>query len=126
MNPVIGICPICGQDLEVVRLHCRSCDTAIEGRFALGSLDRLTAEQLEFVVAFVRNEGKLNRVERELGMSYPTLRSRLQAIIQAMGFEVGVEAAEPGITEPERHQILDDLAAGKLSSEEAMQMLAGG
>ena len=126
MNPVFGACPVCGEAVEVVRLHCRSCDTSIEGRFTLGRLDRLSSEQLEFVEAFIRNEGKLNRLEKELGMSYPTLRSRLQAIIKDLGYEVGGEPTEALIPESERHQILDDLAAGKLTSEEAMHLLQGG
>ncbi len=125
MYPVPGTCPICGDQLTVTRLHCRSCDTTLEGQFRPGRLERLTDEQLEFVEAFIRNEGKLNRLEKDLGMSYPTLRSRLIAIIQAMGYEVGQES-EAGISEAERHQVLDDLAAGKLTTAEAMQLLHGG
>jgi len=125
VNPVLGTCPVCGDQLTVTRLHCRSCDTTIEGQFELGRLDRLSPEQLEFVEAFVRNEGRMNRLEKDLGMSYPTLRGRLHAVIQALGYEVGQEP-EPGITEADRHQILDDLSAGKLTSEEAMERLQSG
>lgn len=109
----------------VTRLHCRSCDTTIEGQFEAGRLTRLSPEQLDFAEAFIRNEGKLNRLEGDLGMSYPTLRSRLHAIIRAMGYEVGQEV-ESGIPEEERHQILDDLSSGKLTTAEAMQLLHGG
>ncbi len=122
MNRVITTCPVCGEELHITRLHCRSCDTAIEGRFELGALGRLKPEQLAFVEAFVRNEGKLNRMEAELKMSYPTLRARLREIIRQMGFDVG---AEEGLSEEERHRILDDLAKGKISSEEAMRLLEG-
>ena len=125
MNPVLGSCPVCGDPLNVTRLHCRSCDTTIEGQFYLGRLERLSDEQLDFVEAFVRNEGKLNRLEKELGLSYPTLRSRLSAVIHAMGYEVGAGGEEPALGETERHQILDDLAVGKLSTAEAMQLLQG-
>lgn len=125
MNPVLGTCPVCGDPLMVTRLHCRSCDTTIEGQFEAGRLTRLSPEQLDFAEAFIRNEGKLNRLEGDLGMSYPTLRSRLHAIIRAMGYEVGQEV-ESGIPEEERHQILDDLSSGKLTTAEAMQLLHGG
>jgi len=123
MNPVLTSCPVCGERLSVVRLHCRSCDTTIEGHFEIGRLGRLNAEQLAFVETFIRCEGKLNRMERELGLSYPTLRARLTEIIRDLGFPVGVEAAAPG--DEERHRILDDLAAGRITSEQAMRLLQG-
>lgn len=114
-------CPICGEPLGITRLHCRACDTAIEGHFETGLLGRLSAEQLDFVVTFIQCEGRLNRMERELGLSYPTLRSRLSDVIRTLGFPVGPEA--PGLADEERHRILDELAAGRLTSEEAMQAL---
>jgi hypothetical protein len=75
------------------------------------------------VETFIRCEGRLNRMERELGLSYPTLRSRLTDIIRAMGFAVGPEAAAVG--DEERHRILDELAAGRITSEQAMRQLQG-
>jgi hypothetical protein len=107
----------------VTRLHCRSCDTSLEGHFETGRLMRLAAEQIDFVETFIRCEGKLNRMERELGLSYPTLRSRLLEVIRAMGYPVGPEAA--GVSDEERHRILDELAGGRITSEEAMRLLQG-
>ncbi len=121
MTQMITICPVCGDRLSVQRLHCRSCDTSIEGHFETGRLGRLSAEQLAFVETFIRCEGKLNRMEGELGMSYPTLRARLTEVIRQMGFEVGPE--EAGLSVEERHHILDELAQGKISSEQAMSLL---
>lgn len=123
MNAAPPQCPICREPLEVTRLHCRSCDTALEGHFEMGSLGRLSAEQLEFAETFIRCEGKLNRMERELGLSYPTLRSRLTEVIRSMGFTVGPEPA--GVSDEERHRVLDELAAGRITSEEAMRLLQG-
>lgn len=123
MKPVITSCPVCGEKLSVTRLHCRSCDTAIEGHFEMGRIARLNANQLEFVETFIRCEGKFNRMEKELDLSYPTLRARLTEVIRTMGFPVGAETVE--ISEEERHKILDDLAGGRISPEEAMQMLKG-
>ena len=122
-NTMLTLCPVCGERLSATRLHCRSCDTTIDGQFELGRFGRLTAEQLGFVETFVRCEGKLNRMERELELSYPTLRSRLTEGIHQMGYETGPDAER--LSDEERHQILDELASGKLSSEEAMQMLEG-
>lgn len=123
LNRILTTCPICGDRLSVARLHCRSCDTSIEGHFDLGRLGRLSQEQVAFVEAFVRCEGKFNRLERELGLSYPTLRSRLSDIIGQMGFEVGPESGR--LSEDARRRVLDDLAKGKLTSEQAMHMLEG-
>ena len=121
MNRLLTTCPVCGEPLEVVRLLCRNCDTLLEGHFDLGRLGRLTPEQIHFVETFVRCEGRLNRMERELELSYPTLRARLADVIRQMGFAVG---PEPAASAPdERHRILDDLAAGRISSEDAMRAL---
>lgn len=120
---MLTTCPLCGEALSITRLHCRNCDTTIEGHFDIGRLGRLSAEQLDFVETFLRCEGKLNRMEAELDLSYPTLRARLTEIIRAMGFPIGPEPRR--ISDDERHRILDDLARGEISSEEAMQLLQG-
>jgi hypothetical protein len=123
MYPVVGQCPICQDDLIVTRLHCRNCDTTLEGYFELGRLYQLTPEQLSFVETFIRCEGKITRVEQELGISYPTVRGRLHDVIRALGYEVGEE--EPLLDDSKRRAILDDLAQGRLSSEEAIKLLRG-
>jgi len=110
--------------LTVTRLHCPSCDTSIEGRFTGGPFAHLTAEHLDFIVTFVRCEGKINRMEDELDLSYPTIRNRLHEVIRALGFEPGKdEVVEIG---PERRStVLADLDAGKISPDEAMRLLSG-
>jgi hypothetical protein len=123
MNPILTTCPVCGERLSVTRLRCRSCDTTIEGHFDVGSFGRLSAEQLKFLETFIRCEGKLSRMEPELGMSYPTLRARLTEIIRAMGFQVGPEPSD--LSDEERHRILDELAKGEISSADAMRLLEG-
>jgi hypothetical protein len=126
MHPIIGTCPVCGETLAVTRLHCRNCDTTIEGRFAVGAFDRLSPEHLAFAEAFIRNDGKLKSMSDDLDLSYPTLRARLDDLKRAMGFEAGGgEPLAPGLSDEERRQLLDDLATGKLSAEEAMQQLQG-
>jgi hypothetical protein len=125
MYPIPHECPVCHGELLVNRLVCRECDTAIEGRFVSGPFTRLSEDQLHFVEAFVRNEGKITRMEEEFSLSYPTIRSRLHEVIRALGFEPGKESA-PTLSEEERRQILEDLDKGKISSEEAMRMLEEG
>ncbi|MEK7441491.1 MAG: DUF2089 domain-containing protein [Chloroflexota bacterium] len=127
MHPILGTCPVCGDTMTVTRLHCRSCETTIDGQFAIGAFDRLSPEQLTFAEVFIRCEGKLNRVEKELNLSYPTLRTRLGEIIRAMGYEVGQEegADAATVSDDERRRILDDLASGKIASGDAVKMLRG-
>jgi len=122
MYQVIGKCPVCGEELTVTRLHCRSCDTALEGHFNLGKFYRLTPEQLHFVETFVKCEGKITRVEEELGISYPTVRNRLHDAIRALGYEVPVEA---GVSSERRKGILEQVQAGELSPKDAVELLKG-
>ncbi|NWG07764.1 MAG: DUF2089 domain-containing protein [Chloroflexi bacterium] len=117
-------CPVCRSELEVSRLHCPSCDTTIDGRFTGGPFAHLTAEHLDFIVTFVRCEGKINRMEQELGLSYPTIRNRLHEVIRTLGFEPGKD--EPiEITAEKRNAVLESLNAGKISADEAMRLLRG-
>lgn len=126
MNPVIGQCPICGGNLHVTRLNCRNCDTTIDGHFTLGRLYQLSPEQLDFVEVFLKCEGKINRVEQEIGLSYPAVRARLTDVIRALGYEVGDNSAsQRPIPDEVRRDILNELQRGKLSAEEALQMLRG-
>ena len=120
MYPVPTECPICRDDLLVTRMVCRNCGTALEGRFAMGRLFQLTPEQLHFVEVFLRCEGKINRVQRELGLSYPTVRSRLGEIIRALGYEVREKQNED---DERRQEILQRLAHKEIPSEEALRLL---
>ncbi len=128
MHPVLGICPVCGDVLTITRLHCRSCDTTIEGQFYTGRLSQLTPEQLQFVEVFMQCEGKIKAVEEKLGISYPTVRSRLRDVIVAMGYDVSPEDEDADAMQAEeiRRQVLDDLAAGRITSEDAIARLRGG
>ncbi len=124
MYPVIGRCPVCQQPLEVTRLYCRQCDTTVEGHFELGRFYELSPEQLSFVETFVRCQGKLNRVQDELGLSYPTVRSRLYDVIKALGYEVDEEEAPP-VTAETRQAVLAALSAGQITPDEAARRLRG-
>ncbi len=124
MNPALTRCPVCQNELIVTRLYCQVCDTTVEGRFTQGTFGNLSAEQLEFIEVFVRCEGKINRMESELGLSYPTIRNRLHEVIRAMGYEPGKD--EPSdLSDDVRRNILEDLDSGKISAEDAMRILRG-
>ena len=121
MHPLPGECPVCGGEMIITRLECRECDVTIEGRFVSGPFSHLSPAQMEFVEIFVKNEGKINRMEGELGLSYPTIRNRLHEVIRAMGYEPGKD--EAALSDEDRRKILEDLNEGKITSEEAMEML---
>ena len=124
MNPVIGRCPICDDTLHVARLKCRNCDTSIEGHFSLGRLYQLSPDQLYFIETFIRCEGKINRMEQILGLSYPAVRSRLTEVIESLGYEVG--EPEPELSSEVKRDTLNQLSEGKISAEEALSILSGG
>ncbi len=122
MKTPLSQCPVCQGELIVTRLHCPSCDTTIEGRFAGGHFPGLTEEQLDFIETFVRCEGRIKRMESEMGVSYPTIRNRLQEVIRAMGYEPDKDEI-PDVSEEKRHAVLEDLDLGKISAEDAMRLL---
>jgi hypothetical protein len=128
MNKTLNKCPVCGGELEVTRLHCRQCDTTIDGHFSMpvGPLAGLTPDQVQFLLAFVRNEGRFTRLEQEMGLSYPTLRNRLYEIIRALGYEPSKGEEPPARLSPEeRRKILVELEQGKITPADAQRRLSG-
>jgi hypothetical protein len=103
-----------------VRLSCGECHSSLEGEFTLGWLGRLSREQLEFVELMVKNRGNINGVAGELKIAYNTARSRLDDIVEALGY-----SAAPAETNgrPDRRAVLDRLAAKEISVEDAMKLL---
>lgn len=126
MNRLINKCPVCNEDLVITHLYCSHCRTTIEGKFNLPSspFSKLSPEQMLFLLAFIRCEGKFNRMEEELKLSYPTLRSRFNELLQFMGFEAE-EETEIKLSPEERKKILGELNKGRISAEEAQIRLKG-
>jgi hypothetical protein len=123
MNVLPTRCPLCGGEITVTRFHCQDCDTTIEGHFTSGPFSQLTPDQLDFVETFIRCEGKIKSMESELGLSYPTIRNRLNEVIRALGYEPGGGEEPAGLSDAERQSILEDLDAGRITAEQAMQYL---
>lgn len=120
VNRVPQACSVCGGELEAVRLQCRSCATALEGHFEVYSLSRLTPEQHQFLLLFLRSRGNIKEVERALGLSYPTVRSRLDTMLQTLGLAGGGESTGQI---RRRVDILDDLETGRITVAEALEQL---
>jgi len=134
---VISTCPVCEGELAITRLHCRTCGTSLEGEFGVGRFGRLSREQLSLLESFLRSRGNLKDLERELGISYPTVRGRVEALLRALGLADGDapagDEADTGETDApsqedindatERRSILDRLARREISAEEAADAL---
>jgi hypothetical protein len=122
---VISTCPVCDGELQVTRLQCRTCGTAIEGQFGVGRFGRLSREQLSLLEGFLRARGNLRELERELGLSYPTVRNRVEALVRALGLGEAVAAPRPVADPDARRRVLERLAKGELSAEAAAAALRG-
>jgi hypothetical protein len=125
-HDVISTCPVCSNELAVTRLHCRSCGTTLEGDFSVGRFGRLNRDQVALLESFLRSRGNLRDMERELAISYPTVRSRVEALIRALGF--GPRDGEPpgdggadgaGSPPATRQEILEQLARHEISADAA-------
>ncbi|NPV06890.1 MAG: DUF2089 domain-containing protein [Anaerolineae bacterium] len=117
-------CPNCGGRLEATRLECRDCETVILARYEPCALGNLSPESLRFVELFVRRRGNLKEMERELGESYWTLRTRLSEVIQEMGFDEAEGAPTPEEVAARRREVLDQLEAGEIGAKEAATLLS--
>ena len=78
------VCPSCSGVLSVKSLHCAECDTTVQGEFAIHPILRLTAEEQQFVMAFIRCSGSLKQMAADMGLSYPTVRNILDDIISKL------------------------------------------
>ena len=146
VHDVIATCPVCSGELTITRLHCRSCGSALEGEFGVGRFGRLDREQMALLESFLRSRGNLKEMERELGISYPTVRGRVDGLVRALGFgDAPLDDAElddAELTDPEldgesdlnetpagqdvanrRREILERLARKEIGAEEAADAL---
>ena len=124
-HDVIATCPVCGGELLVTRLHCGTCDTTIEGSFGAGRFARLSREQLALLESFLRSRGNLRDMERELGISYPTVRARVDALVRALDLggppDPSGNAPDQGEDDRavERRQIVERLARHEIDAAQA-------
>ena len=118
---VIGKCPVCGERMKVTELECPSCRTKLSGDFELGKFSKLNGEQLEFVEMFLRLRGNIKEVEEEMGISYPTVRKKLDEVIESLGYTP--EESPDDETVEKRNEILGSLEDGEIEFEEAKRKL---
>jgi hypothetical protein len=113
---IVVRCPSCQGELRATRLSCSSCKTQLEGEFEIPLLLLLSAEDLAFATEFVRASGSLKEVAKRRGVSYPTVRGRLDDVLARL------QELEKGV-DRKRHKILSDLEHGKLDAKSAAEAL---
>ena len=119
INNVISTCAVCANKLEVTELHCHRCDTRYQGHFHLDKFSYLSPEQKFFIEVFLKCRGNIKEVEKELDISYPTVRSKLDDVISSLGYKV--TASEK--SETKKKEILDMLSKGEITYDEAIKLL---
>jgi hypothetical protein len=127
MNKSLEKCPICSHELTITKVYCEQCGTTLSGQFGFtGSrFNKLTEDQMDFLMTFIRCEGKFNRMEEEMKLSYPTLRGRFNEILAAMGFEGNQSNEEQSLSKEDRIEILQKIDQGTLKPEQAELLLRG-
>lgn len=117
MGKIITQCPSCSSsNLHVARVECEGCDTTFEGKFDIPALLKLSSDDLDFILDFVKCSGSLKEMAAKQKVSYPTLRNRLNALIDSLeNIDVSSQTSKV--------EILQLLEEGKISAKEAAKML---
>ena len=124
-------CPLCSGALEVTEATCLSCEVQYKGHFDLAPYRNLDAEQIRFLETFLRSRGVIRDVEAALGISYPTVRGRLDALLSALGFADGPQPAPQPAPMPmtaaqksaRRREILTAIQNGTLDADAGLTAL---
>lgn len=109
-------CPICKENLRVKKLECTKCGISFEGEFYTSPVMALSEEEQSFVELFVLSSGSLKEMAQILGITYPTVRTRLDAIIENLKKEARKR-------EDYKKDILDKIEQGKISPEKAAEII---
>jgi hypothetical protein len=118
-----GRCPTCESLLGIRELGCSQCGTTVRGQWESNPFQRLSADQQAFLILFVRSRGNLSEVERALGVSYPTVRAKLEELINALADAPTNEEMAESTMPLSRREILDRVARGEVPANEALELL---
>jgi hypothetical protein len=115
---ILSRCPVCSSKLKITKLKCSQCGTIIENDFELSKLAYLNSDQLNFMEIFIKCRGNIKEVEKEMGISYPTVRAKLDEVVAALGYTVTKSKDMPNSKD-----IIDMLENGEITAEQAINML---
>lgn len=118
--PLISECPVCSKQLKITKLQCTHCHTTIENEFELSNFASLNSEQLSFIETFLKCRGNIKEVEKDLGISYPTVRGKLDDIISSLGYSTAKK-----VEKIDRKKIILMLEQDEITAEEAIGILNG-
>jgi hypothetical protein len=114
--PATNLCPYCNHAMSVTRMTCHVCHVAIEAEFPTPRLTSLPIEHQRFVEIFVLAGGNLKQIAEQAGVSYPTIRSRLDKVIDSLRQQIAA-------TQEVRGTILDAVSAAKSDADEAARII---
>jgi len=124
LHPMPARDPVSGGELYVSELASDDSGVSIRGRFAISRFARLDADQTHFLETFLRCRGTINAVEKELGISYPTVKARLDQLLQALGLNP-VADEKPKMNAEAKRAIIEQLEKGEITAEEAKARMRG-
>jgi len=110
-------CPVCAGELSLTRLSCDACHTELSGHFPSCEFCSLTMEDRDLLRVFLSSRGNMKELERHLGVSYPTARSRFDAVLTRLGLEV------PAPANPARVELMEKVASGEMSVDDALSQM---
>lgn len=111
---LLNVCPVCSSKLKIIKLSCDTCSTIIESEFSFSKFETLNEEQIKFAIIFIKNRGSIKEIEKEMGISYPTVRAKLDDVVKSLGFSVMNEK------ENSLDEIIDNLQKGEIDPDEAL------
>lgn len=118
-------CPVCGDRLALTRLSCEDCGTELSGVFGACDFCALGDEDRQILRVFLSSRGNMKDVERFLGVSYPTARSRFDALLGRLGITPGDDEPQPErVRDPDRVAVLEKLARGELDVDAATDLIS--
>ncbi len=120
MAKILDQCPVCQSRMEITQLSCTQCETVVVGRFEPNRFSKLAPESMTFLETFIRNRGNVKDMERETGISYWTIRRKIDELIAELGLEAH---PDPETTKTTRRDILERLKNGEITPEEAGKLL---
>ena len=120
---ILQECPLCKTTLKVRVLQCPSCQTKIEGTFdpPLSKIFTLSARDIDFIELFIRVRGNIKEMEKALGLSYPTVRSMLDGVIERLGYPV-----RESMDKKRRLDIIEQLEKGTITADKAAELISTG
>jgi len=126
LNKLLTQDPVSGGPLYVSELQGEDSGVTIRGKFSIPRWSHLTEEQEQFLETFLRCRGMINSVERELGISYPTVKSRLETLLTALDLSPVKEDGKKDKSAEKKAKILEQLEKGEITPAEAKTKLKGG